>query len=137
MRRARPSYPTPPLFFRRSPPENSVNEWTRPLFIGCGEGPLNDMSAGAVVRIGAPTVFLQRITTTNISNLWMREEQLIKELRDNRHLNIIVSRTRICSKIYTYKFSKLYIRQKQTLCTFSCSASFDIEISKMSFPGAR
>ena len=42
-----------------------------------------------MVRIGAPTVFLQRITTTNISNLWMREEQLIKELRDNRHLNII------------------------------------------------
>lgn len=52
MRRAGTPYPTPPLLFRRSPPENSVNEWTRNLFIGCSESPLSDMSAGAVVREG-------------------------------------------------------------------------------------
>lgn len=104
MRGAGTPYPTPPLFFRRS------------LSLSGVENPLNDMTAGAV----------STAAYYNEYPLWRREEQLIKELRDNRHRNIIVSRTRICSNIYTYKFSKLYIRQKQTLCTFSCSASFDI-----------
>lgn len=47
-----------------------------------------------------------------------------------------VSRSRLWSKIYNYKFVKLY-RQVQTLCILNYSISFHIKMSKISFPAER